>query len=29
MVNNPDRVLSATDYIVSNPDHAILDQCQR
>ena len=29
LVTNPDRVLSATDQIVSSSDHAILDRCQR
>jgi len=29
LVTNPDRVLSATDQIVSSSDHAILDWCQR
>jgi hypothetical protein len=29
MVINPDRVLSATDQIVSSSDHAILDRCRR
>ena len=29
LVLNPDRVLSATDQIVSSSDHAILDRCQR
>ncbi len=28
LVTNPDRVLSATDRIVSSSDHAILDRCQ-
>jgi hypothetical protein len=28
LVTNPDRVLSATDQIVSSSDHAILDRCQ-
>jgi hypothetical protein len=29
LVTNPDRILSATDQIVSSSDHAILDRCQR
>ncbi len=29
LVTNPDRVLSATDHIVSSSDHEILDRCQR
>jgi hypothetical protein len=29
MVTNPDRVLSATDEIVSTSDHVILDRCQK
>jgi hypothetical protein len=29
LVTNPDRVLSATEQIVSSSDHAILDRCQR
>ncbi len=29
LVTNPDRVLSATDQIVSSSDHAILDRCQK
>jgi len=29
LVTNPDRVLYATDQIVSSSDHAILDRCQR
>lgn len=29
LVTNPDRVLSATDQVVSSSDHAILDRCQR
>ena len=29
LVMNPDRVLSATDRIVSSSDHVILDRCQR
>jgi hypothetical protein len=29
LVTNPDRLLSATEQIVSSSDHAILDRCQR
>jgi hypothetical protein len=29
LVTNPDRVLSATDQIVSSSDHVILDRCQK
>jgi hypothetical protein len=29
LVTNPDRVLSASEQIVSSSDHAILDRCQR
>jgi hypothetical protein len=29
LVQNPDRVLSATEQIVSSSDHVILDRCQR
>jgi len=29
LVTNPDRVLSATDQIVSSSDHAILDRCHK
>ena len=29
MVTNPDKVLSATEQVVSSSDHVILDRCQR